>query len=74
MPNARISCPTCDRMGRVTVTLPNGRLTTTTCGDCNGYGERMDCVDPECRYCVAARARVLPVSPMFAWTSADVYA
>lgn len=74
MANARIDCPTCERMGRVTIIMPDGHLSTATCGDCNGEGTRMDCVDPDCRYCVAARAKSLPLAPMFAWTSADVYA
>ena len=69
-----IDCPTCERMGRVTVIMPDGHYSTATCQDCNGYGFRGNCVDPECRYCVAARAKAQPIRPMFAWTNADVYA
>ena len=69
-----IDCPTCERMGRVTVIMPDGRLSTATCQDCNGEGMRQVCVDPDCRYCVAARAKAQPLTPMFTWATADVYA
>lgn len=74
MKNKRIDCPTCERMGRVTVILPDGRLTTTTCGDCNGEGWRYECNDPACRYCNATAAGALPMRPIFTWTNVDVYA
>ena len=69
-----IDCPTCERMGRVTVIMPNGTYSTATCQDCNGYGFRENCIDPECRYCTAAKAKAQPVAPMFEWSRADVYA
>ena len=64
MTTTMIDCPTCKRMGRVTVILPTGTLTTRTCGDCNGQGRRYPCNDPACRYCAAARAHALPLSPL----------
>lgn len=70
----QIDCPTCERMGRVTVITQSGKLTTATCGDCGGQGTRYECHDPECRYCLHASAKQLPTSPMFAWTNVDVYA
>lgn len=70
----RIDCPTCERMGRVTVIRPNGTLSTATCQDCNGEGTRYNCVDPDCTYCNHARAKALPARPMFDWTTADAYA
>ena len=69
-----IDCSTCERMGRVTIVLPDGRLSTATCQDCNGYGFREDCTNPDCRYCNAARAKSQPIRPMFTWTVSDVYA
>ncbi len=69
-----IDCPTCERMGRVTVIMPNGRYSTATCQDCNGYGFRGNCVDPDCRYCNAANAGAQPAAPMFDWTRVDVWA
>lgn len=70
----RIDCPTCERMGRVTVVLPNGKLTTVTCANCSGNGYLFEHFDPECRYCNAANAGMQPAKPMFNWTNADVYA
>ena len=70
----RIDCPTCERMGRVTIITQRGTLSTATCQDCNGEGVRFNCTDPDCRYCVAARAKAQPIQPMFKWTTADVYA
>lgn len=60
-----IDCPTCERMGRVTVILPNGKISTATCGDCSGYGFRGNCIDPDCRYCGAIRAKAQPLVPLF---------
>ena len=59
-----IDCPTCERLGRVTVILPNGTLSTTTCSDCSGEGVRYPCNDPACRYCNAARAGALPLTTL----------
>ncbi|QDK01399.1 DnaJ-like chaperonin [Microbacterium phage LeeroyJenkins] len=70
----QIDCPTCGRMGRVTVILPNGTLSTARCADCNGEGMRFECNDPACHYCVSASAKAQPARPLFAWTNADVYA
>ena len=70
----RIDCPTCERMGRVTVIMPNNTLSTATCGDCNGEGTRYECNDPSCRYCLHAASKQIPARPMFAWTNIDVYA
>lgn len=72
--STRIDCPTCDRMGRVTVILPNGNLTTATCSTCSGEGVMFDHFDPECKYCNASNAGAQPIAPMFEWTSTDVYA
>lgn len=60
-----IPCPTCERMGRVTVVRPNGRLTTATCADCNGEGYRQPCGGWDCKYCEAAAAKAQPIQPMF---------
>ena len=72
--STRIDCPTCDRMGRVTVILPNGNLTTATCSTCSGEGVMFDHFDPDCKFCNAASAGAQPITPMFEWTSSDVYA
>jgi len=69
-----IDCPTCERLGRVTVITQAGAYSTATCQDCNGYGFRSNCIDPDCRYCNAARAKTQPLVPMFDWTKTDVYA
>lgn len=61
----RIDCPTCERMGRVTVVLPNGKLTTVTCANCSGNGFLFEHFDPSCRYCNAADAGMMPATPMF---------
>ena len=64
MTTTMIDCPTCKRMGRVTVILPTGTITTRTCGDCNGQGVRYPCNDPACRFCNATRAGALPLTPL----------
>ena len=61
----RIDCPTCERMGRVTVVLPNGKLTTVTCANCSGHGFLFEHYDPECKHCAHAEARMMPATPMF---------
>ena len=66
MNNKRIDCPTCERMGRVTVILPNGTLTTRTCSNCNGEGYVMDHYTVGCKYCEHAAAGMVPAEPMFA--------
>lgn len=68
-----IDCPACERLGRVTVILPSGKLSTDTCGHCGGHGFVEPCVDPECRYCVALSARMQSCQPMFTWSREDVY-
>lgn len=68
-----IDCPACERMGRVVVILPNGTLTTDTCGHCAGHGFIEPCSDPGCAYCLALEARVQPCQPMFTWSREDVY-
>lgn len=49
----KIDCPTCERMGRVTVER-EGRLTTTTCPNCNGWGELEDHDQTACERCAVA--------------------
>ena len=72
--NTRIDCPTCDRMGRVTVILPNGNLTTATCSTCSGEGVMFEHFDLECKYCIAAKAKAQPITPMFDLDDPDFYA
>lgn len=60
-----IDCPTCERMGRVTVILPSGAYSTATCRDCNGEGMRQPCGGWDCQYCEAARAKSQPLTPLF---------
>ena len=69
-----IDCPSCERMGRVTVIMPDGHLSTATCQDCNGEGFREPCVDPDCIYCIHVAAKQQPTRPMFEWSTLDVYA
>lgn len=66
MTNTRINCPTCERMGRVTVIMPQGTLTTTTCGTCNGEGYIMDHHSEGCVTCTLASAKMLKATPLFA--------
>lgn len=61
----RIDCPTCERMGRVTVILPSGRLTTATCGTCNGEGTVIEHYDPSCIHCAHATVGALLATPLF---------
>ena len=70
--NTRIDCPTCDRMGRVTVILPNGNLTTATCSTCSGEGVMFEHFDLGCEYCIAAKAGAQPIKPMFEWNATEV--
>jgi DnaJ-class molecular chaperone len=60
-----VDCPACKRMGRVTVIRQDGRLTTETCGHCNGYGFMEPCSDPNCHYCTALSARMQPLRTLF---------
>ena len=62
--NKRIDCPTCERMGRVTVVMPNGKLTTATCGNCNGEGYVMEHFSEGCKYCAHASVGALLASPL----------
>lgn len=57
-------CPTCERMGRVTVILPDGHLTTATCGNCHGEGYIMEHWADGCTYCAHAAARMMPATPL----------
>ena len=45
-----ISCPTCERMGRVTFVTDDGYLSTRTCETCNGEGV-IQVRDEECAGC-----------------------
>ena len=61
----RIDCPTCERMGRVTVIMPDGHLSTATCATCHGEGRIIEHYDPECSHCAHATAGAIPATPMF---------
>lgn len=61
----RIDCPTCERMGRVTVIRTNGTLSTARCDTCNGEGYIMEHYTVGCEYCEHAAARAMRATPMF---------
>jgi ribosomal protein S27AE len=56
------SCPTCDRMGRITVTREDGTLTTATCPNCNGYGVVATHDEAACGICNPAPVENTPAS------------
>ena len=60
----RIDCPTCERMGRVTVIMPDGHLSTATCATCHGEGYIMEHWADGCEHCTLAAARMMPATPM----------
>lgn len=64
-PADAIDCPTCERMGRVTVIMPNGRLTTATCDVCQGEGFIVAHDSRGCQYCEHASAGMMRATPMF---------
>ena len=63
-PAGAIDCPLCERMGRVTAVMPDGRLTTVTCANCHGEGCIMPHWPEGCQYCEVAAAGMLPATPL----------